>query len=62
MVFHEDDSLDDFMDRVLLGLYDHFKNLTGSHIDAARMLRTHRSALYKRVQSAKKRLSGNGDF
>lgn len=58
MVFREDDSLDDFMDRVLLGLYDHFKNITGSHIDAARMLRTHRSALYKRVQSAKKRMNG----
>ncbi len=61
MVFREEDSLDEFMDRVLLGLYDHFRALTGSHIDAARMMRTHRSALYKRVQSAKKRMSRNGN-
>jgi transcriptional regulator with PAS, ATPase and Fis domain len=61
MIFRETDSLDDFMDRTLLGLYDHFKGLTGSHIEAARLMGTHRSALYKRINSARKRLSRNGD-
>jgi hypothetical protein len=60
MIFREDDSLDEFMDRVLLGLYDHFKALTGSHVEAARLLRTHRSGLYKRVRGARKRMNGNG--
>lgn len=58
MVFREEDSLDEFMDRVLLSLYDHFKRLTGSHVEAARLLRTHRSSLYKRVTSARKRMNG----
>lgn len=61
MIFREDDSLDEFMDRILLGLYDHFKNLTGSHVEASRLLRTHRSSLYKRVRSARKRMNGNRD-
>jgi DNA-binding NtrC family response regulator len=60
MIFREDDSLDEFMDRILLSLYDHFKGLTGSHIEAARLLGTHRSSLYKRVDSARKRLNRNG--
>lgn len=58
MVFREEDSLDEFLDRVMLGLYDHFKALTGSHVEAARLLRTHRSSLYKRVRGARKRTNG----
>lgn len=62
MVFREDDSLDQFMDRTLVGLYDQFRNLTGSHSDAARMLRTPRGSLYKRVERAKARIESNGDL
>ena len=58
MVFREDESLDDFMDRILLSLYRHFRSLTGSHTEAARMLRTHRNSLYKRVQRAQSKVNG----
>jgi len=58
MVFREDDTLEVFMDRVLLAIYDHFKALTGSHVDAARLLRIHRTSLYRRVEGARKRLNG----
>jgi transcriptional regulator with PAS, ATPase and Fis domain len=61
MIFHPDDSLDGFMDRVLLGLYDHFRALTGSHAEAARMLRIDRIALYSRLKRAKVRANGNGN-
>jgi transcriptional regulator with PAS, ATPase and Fis domain len=60
MVFREDDSLDDFLDRILLGLYNHFRGLTGSHAQAARMLRIDRIALYQRLGRARQRVNGNG--
>lgn len=60
MVFREDDSLDEYLDRILLGLYKHFRLLTGSHRDAARILRVDRIALYARVKRARLRANGNG--
>jgi transcriptional regulator with PAS, ATPase and Fis domain len=60
MIFRPDDSLDGFMDRILLGLYGHFRTLTGSHADAARVLRIDRTALYSRVKRARDRMSGDG--
>lgn len=59
MVFGEDDSLDEFMDRILLGLYSHFRGLTGTHTQAAHMLRVDRNGLYKRVRRARERVGGN---
>jgi transcriptional regulator with PAS, ATPase and Fis domain len=59
MIFHADDSLDGFMDRILLGLYDHFRALTGSHAEAARILRIDRIALYSRLRRAKVRANGS---
>jgi len=59
-IFQPDDSLDDFLDRILLGLYNHFRALTGSHADAARILRVDRTALYSRVKRARDRMNGNG--
>jgi two-component system, NtrC family, response regulator GlrR len=60
MVFREDDSLDEFLDRILVGLYSHFRGLTGSHAQAARVLRTDRISLYKRLKRARERTNGNG--
>ena len=62
MIFREDDTLDGYMDRILLGLYDHFRALTGSHAEAARMLRVDRIALYSRLRRAKIRANGNGSL
>jgi len=59
VVFREDDSLDEFLARTLLGLYTHFKSLTGSHKGAARALRIDRKALYQRVERARTRVNGN---
>jgi transcriptional regulator with PAS, ATPase and Fis domain len=55
MVFREDDSLESFIDRILLGLYNHFRALGGSHSEAARLLRTNRNSLYHRVRRAQLR-------
>ena len=60
MIFTEEDSLDEFLDRVVLGLYNHFKELTGGHAQAARRLRTDRNALYKRIERAREGVQGNG--
>jgi transcriptional regulator with PAS, ATPase and Fis domain len=60
MAFQEDDSLDEFMDRILLALYGHFRGLAGNHAEAARMLRTSRISLYRRVRRARARALGNG--
>ena len=60
VVFREDDSLDEFLARTLLGLYTHFRNLTGSHKGAARALRIDRKALYQRVETARTRVNGKG--
>jgi len=59
ILFREDDSLDGFLDRILLGLYNHFRTLTGSHADAARILRIDRIALYSRVKRARDRVNGD---
>lgn len=59
-VFLEDDTLDGFLDRTLLGLYGHFRALTGSHVEAARMLGANRFSLYSRVRRAQERMNGNG--
>ncbi len=55
-VFEKDDSIDDFLDRTLLALYKHLLALTGSHLKAARLMRTDRTALYRRVKRAEERL------
>ncbi len=61
MIYREDDSLDEFLDRVLIGLYSHFRGLTGSHAQTARILRVGRNALYKRLERAQARLN-SADF
>jgi transcriptional regulator with PAS, ATPase and Fis domain len=52
--FREDDSLDDFIARTTLGLYNHFLAVTKSHSEVARILGIHRNTLYLRVERARR--------
>jgi transcriptional regulator with PAS, ATPase and Fis domain len=54
--FREDDSLDEFIARTTIGLYNHLLAITGNHSEVARILRIHRNTLYLRVEQAKRRL------
>ena len=55
-LFGEDDSLDAFLDRTLLNLYDHLVAKTGSHSQAARLLNMDRVALYQRIKRVRQRV------
>jgi len=59
IIFHDTDSLDDFLDRTMLGLYDQLLAKTGSHSQAARLLRTDRVSLYQRIERARQRILSN---
>ncbi len=54
--YTESDSLDDFLDRTMLDLYDLLRGKTGSHSQTARQLRIDRASLYKRIERARRRL------
>jgi transcriptional regulator with PAS, ATPase and Fis domain len=56
VIYQENDSLDDFLDRIMLGLYDQLLVKTGSHAQTARLLRTDRASLYQRIERARRRL------
>lgn len=56
VIYQENDSLDDFLDRIMLGLYDQLLAKTGSHSQTARLLRTDRASLYQRIERARRRL------
>jgi transcriptional regulator with PAS, ATPase and Fis domain len=56
IIFRENDSLDDFLDRMLLRAYEHLRKQTGSHSEAARLLRTDRVSLYQRIERARQRV------
>ena len=55
-IFDENDSLDAFLDRTLLHLYDHLLAKTGSHSQAAKLLKMDRVALYQRIKRVRRRL------
>jgi hypothetical protein len=59
IIFREDDSLDDFLDRMLLRAYEQLRKQTGSHSKAALLLRTDRVSLYQRIERARQRISGH---
>jgi transcriptional regulator with PAS, ATPase and Fis domain len=56
VIYQDTDSLDDFLDRIMLGLYDQLLAKTGSHTQTARLLRTDRASLYQRIERARRRL------
>lgn len=56
IIFRENDSLDDFLDRMLLRAYEQLRKQTGSHSKAARLLRTDRVSLYQRIERARQRI------
>jgi transcriptional regulator with PAS, ATPase and Fis domain len=59
IIFREDDSLDDFLDRMLLRAYEQLRKQTGSHSKAAQLLRTDRVSLYQRIERARQRIRGD---
>jgi transcriptional regulator with PAS, ATPase and Fis domain len=52
--FRENESLDEFQARTMLGLYNHFFVATGNHSEVARILGIHRNTLYLRVERARR--------
>ncbi|MGH8717117.1 MAG: sigma-54 interaction domain-containing protein [Burkholderiales bacterium] len=54
--YTESDSLNDFLDRTMLDLYDLLRAKTGSHSQTARQLRIDRVSLYQRLKRARRRL------
>ena len=57
--YREDDSLDQFLARNTLGLYNHFRAAVGNHSEVARILGIHRNTLYLRVERARRILRSN---
>ena len=55
-IFDENDSLDAYLDRTLLNLYEHFLAKTGSHAKAAKLLNVDRVALHQRIKRVRRRL------
>ena len=55
-IFGEEDSLDAFLDRTLLNLYDHLVAKTGSHSQVAKLLNMDRVALYQRIKRVRQRV------
>ena len=52
--FREDNSLDEFLARTTLGLYNHLRAVAGNHSEVARILNIHRNMLYLRVERARR--------
>lgn len=52
--YRENDSLNKFLARTTLGLYNHFRAVAGNHSEAARILGVHRNALYERLERARR--------
>lgn len=55
-IFDGNDSLDAYLDRTLLNLYEHFVAKTGSHAKAAKLLNVDRVALYQRIKRVRRRV------
>lgn len=54
--YDENDSLDQFLDRTMLQLYEQLLAKAGSHTKTARILRADRVSLYQRIERARRRL------
>jgi transcriptional regulator with PAS, ATPase and Fis domain len=53
-LYHENDSLEAFLDRTLLNLYLQVLATTGNRSQAARFLRIDRTSLYQRLEHARR--------
>ena len=51
--YREEDSLDEFLARITLGLYNHLR-ASGNHSEVARILGIHRTTLYQRIERARR--------
>src|SRR2546426_8970188 len=60
LMYHENDSLEAFLDRTLLTLYEQLLATTGNHSQAARLLRIDRTSLYQRLERARRRIQSSG--
>ena len=56
LLIYENDSLEAFIDRSFLSLYDQLMAQTGSHVKTARLLGLDRSALYQRLERTRRRM------
>jgi transcriptional regulator of acetoin/glycerol metabolism len=56
LLIYENDSLDAFIDRSFLSLYDQLMAQTGSHAKTARLLGIDRSSLYHRLERTRRRM------
>ena len=56
VIYDKNDSLDQFLDRIMLQLYQQLLAKTGSHTITARILRADRVSLYQRIERARRRL------
>jgi transcriptional regulator with PAS, ATPase and Fis domain len=54
LAYHEGDSVDEFLSRALLALYNQFRAAAGNHAEVARILRVDRNSLNKRVERARR--------
>jgi two-component system response regulator HydG len=60
--FCQNDSLDDFLDRTMLSLYEQLRQQTGTHTQAARLLRIDRVSLYQRIERARLRMQNHASL
>lgn len=56
LMIYENDSLEAFLDRTFLSLYEQLLAQTGNHSEAARLLGLTRTALYQRLERVRKRM------
>jgi len=56
VIFDKNDSIDQFLDRIMIQLYEQLLAKTGNHTMTARVLRTDRVSLYQRIERARRRL------
>ena len=54
-IFDKTDSIDSFLDRILLNVYEQLMAKTGSHSETAKLLNVDRVALYQRIKRVRQR-------
>lgn len=62
LMLYENDSLDAFLDRSFIALYQQLMAKTGNHSVAARLLGLSRTSLYQRLERTQKRMQDRGEF